>query len=70
MYKRNQAKHLLQHYMALLARKAGAQWDSDNLSEIDELVDCLIDAAKEEIKAETIAVEGVPVLPDREAYSL
>lgn len=47
---RGRAKRLMRHYMELIAKEAGIRWDSDNRSEIDELVDCLIDAAKEEMK--------------------
>lgn len=51
MNKREQAKRLMQHYMKMFAEKAGVHWDGDNTSEIDELIDALIDAAKEEIEA-------------------
>jgi hypothetical protein len=42
----------MQHYMNTLAKASGVHWDNDNISEVDELVDAIIDAAKEEIEAE------------------
>jgi hypothetical protein len=47
--KREQAKQLMRHYFRLMAELAGARWDRDNVAEIDDLTDCLIDAAKDEI---------------------
>lgn len=52
MTNRERAKRLMQHYMRQLAEKSGIHWGGDNVSEVDELVDTLIDAAKEEIEAE------------------
>lgn len=49
---REQAKVLMKHYFGLLAEKAGLRVDSDNEAELDDLVDCLIDAAKEELEKE------------------
>ena len=46
-----QAKHLLTHYFRLAAN-GGWRYDSDSTSEIEEIVDCLVRAAVEEIKAE------------------
>lgn len=50
MNKRERVKIMLIHYFRISNR--GNRWDSDNDSEINELVDLLIDAAKEEIQAE------------------
>lgn len=52
MNKRDQAKQLMQSYLRRIAESAGAHWGNDNATEIDWLVDLLIDAAKEEIEAE------------------
>lgn len=52
MNNREKAKSLLQHYFRHVWESAGLGWDGDNSSEIDELADCLIDAAKDEIKNE------------------
>jgi hypothetical protein len=47
MYKRNAAKQLLQHYFRLLAEKADLRWDSDNDNEVGDIVDLIIEAARE-----------------------
>lgn len=52
---KHQAKRLLVHYFKL----AGACTDSDNVAEIESIVDCLVDAAKTEIKAEEVNVYPV-----------
>ena len=49
--KTNRAKSLLTHYFRVASRGAW-QFDSDNASEIEEIVDLIIDAAIEEIKEE------------------
>ena len=49
---RERAKTLLKHYFDLLARKVGLSVDSDVFAELDDLVDSLIDAAKEEVREE------------------
>lgn len=46
--KANQAKSLLAHYMRLIARQAGVNWDYDNDTEIEIVVDLIIEAAAEE----------------------
>lgn len=56
--KRQVARRLAQHYFRLIAEKAGVKWDSDNVAEIGDLVDCLIDAAKDEIRAELGDIDG------------
>lgn len=60
--KREQAKVILRGYFRQIAYIVGGGWSSDNDAEIDELVDCLIDAAKEEIKQE--ATRLVTLEPD------
>lgn len=51
MEKRERAKELAQYYFARLARHAGMYWGQDNDSEIELLIDLIIDAAQEEIQA-------------------
>lgn len=51
MTKRKRAKLLMQSYIHMLMLRAGMYWDDDNVAEIDELVDCIIDAAIEEMTA-------------------
>lgn len=45
---RYRAKRLLNHYLRQNAQATGTHWDSDNDAEVDEIVDCIIDAAVEE----------------------
>ena len=44
-----QAVHLMQFYMSTLAGYAGMRWDSDNNAEVQDLVECIINAAKQEM---------------------
>ena len=46
--KANQAKSTLTHYMRLIARQAGVNWGYDNDTEIEIVVDLIIEAAAEE----------------------
>lgn len=48
MNKREQARRLLKFYLRQAYTAAGLRWDSDNDSEIDEIVDLIISAAVEE----------------------
>lgn len=50
MGNREQAKRLMVHYLMLAVKANGGQWTGDNSAEVETLVDCLIDAAKEEIE--------------------
>ena len=59
--KRAQARRLMQHYFKLVAERAGVKWDHDNVAEIGDLVDLLIDAAKEEM------MDDLPCYPSAEA---
>lgn len=45
---RTRAKRLLTHYLRMVAMAAGVLWSDDSETEIGDLVDCLIDAAREE----------------------
>jgi hypothetical protein len=51
---RNRAVKLMQHYFTLCAKQSGVRWDSDNLAEIESIVDDLIDAAVEKMKEESV----------------
>jgi len=42
------AKSLLVHYFRLLAKKSGVYWDSDNDSEVGDIVDFIISATLQE----------------------
>ena len=50
MNKREQAKRLLVHYFRMCAKESGFTWDFDNESEIESIVDLIIDAVKEELE--------------------
>lgn len=58
MNNREHAKRLMKHYFRVLANAAGARyvdgkrWNSDYDAELDTLCDCLINAAKEELREE------------------
>lgn len=54
---RSRAKRLMRHYITMLMRAQGLAVDSDITSELDELVDCMIDAAMKETKAEVQKVQ-------------
>lgn len=47
---REMAEILMGHYFELIATNAGVNWDHDNKAEIKELVNCLIEAAKDELR--------------------
>ena len=49
MSKRDQAKKLLQHYFSLSIKDG---FDGDCHSEVADIVDYIVEAAKEELKAE------------------
>ena len=50
------AVHLAQHYFRLIAQRAGVAWDSDNDSEVDLMVGCIIDAVAEELRGQLAGV--------------
>ncbi len=54
MDKRDSAKRLLIHYFKMCAKESGFTWDYDNESEISEIVDLIIDAAKDEMTSTMI----------------
>lgn len=43
-----QAKRLLIHYLGGLVRSTGQKWNSENDSEVEEIVDAIIEAAANE----------------------
>ena len=47
---RQLAIKLAQHYFEVLAKSSGINWDNDNRLEIAQLVNAIIDAAKDETK--------------------
>ena len=49
-YSKEKARQLLTFYFRLIAEQAGLKWTNDNYSEMNELIDCLIKAAREEVK--------------------
>lgn len=52
MRQKTQAVTLLRHYLDFGMTAAGNRWDSDNTSEVEELVDCIVNAAAAEMKEE------------------
>jgi hypothetical protein len=44
------AKRLFRHYFSTVWQAAGLRWDSDNVAEVDDIVDCLIAAAVAEMQ--------------------
>ena len=46
---REQAKRLLVGYFRTVFTKAGLQFDKDNVAEIEDIVDSILDAAKEPV---------------------
>lgn len=49
---RDMAEKLLGHYFELIATNSGVNWNDVNKAEIKELVNCLIEAAKDELRVE------------------
>ena len=47
--KRDKAIQVLSHYMRLAFAESGLDWDYDNESDIELIVDSIISAAREEI---------------------
>lgn len=52
MNKRQDAKRNLVWYFQLMFEQTGTRFDGDNRAEIEDIVDLIIDAAKEELKKE------------------
>ena len=52
MNKRDKAIQVLSHYMRLAFAESGLDWDFDNDSDIELIVDSIISAAREEILQE------------------
>jgi len=47
-----QAAHLLKYYLRLIACRAGVNWDSDNDAEVDAIVECILNAARQQAHEE------------------
>jgi hypothetical protein len=46
----DKAKELLRHYFRVVAKEAGVNWDSDNNSEVADIVDYIMQAVDARIK--------------------
>lgn len=46
------ARRLAKHYFGLLGSECGVHWTADNDTEVEELVDAIIDAAAEQVQVE------------------
>ena len=57
--KRAEAKRYMTHYFRKMAEASGMHWDSDNETEIENLVDLMVDAAKEEMTDTDCYIEHV-----------
>lgn len=51
---RGAATHLLKHYFRLVAERAGVQWDSDNDTEVEAIVDGILTAARQEFSRDSL----------------
>ena len=49
---RIRTKRLLNHYFSVAFKAAGARWDNDNVAEVECMVDDLIQAAVDQMKAD------------------
>ena len=49
-YNTDKAKELLQHYFRVVAEEAGVNWDSDNNSEVADIIDYILAAVDAKIK--------------------
>ena len=45
-----EAKHLLNHYIANVWEKAGLKWDADNSVEVDCIIDAISEGVEEQIR--------------------
>ncbi len=52
---RERAKDVLNHYIQMIMTKQGLMTDSDTTSEIDSIVDDIVQAAAEEAKVRIVA---------------
>jgi hypothetical protein len=52
MSHRDTAKRLLKHYLSMIFSATGNSFDSDNYAEIDDIVDHLLEAVKDELRLE------------------
>lgn len=70
MNNREHAKRLMRNYFRALADAAGMRWDGDYDAELGLLCDCLIDAAKQELREEMQAVTEQVASHERTLRSL
>lgn len=54
---RERAKRLLRHYLTMALESSGRRIDGDVHTEIGDIVDYIVDAAVEAVKAELTAAE-------------
>lgn len=54
---RNDAKSMLVHYMGKAWERAGLKWDSDNISEVEGIVDSIAEVVKDEVHDEFLAAD-------------
>lgn len=52
MNAQERAADLLVHYFRIAFQEAGAGWDSDNASEVSEIVDLIGDMVRDEVHAQ------------------
>ena len=50
MNHKDRAKRLLMNYFTVLGSKLGIVWEYENIAEIEEIIDSIIAAAKQEIR--------------------
>lgn len=50
MSAQDRASDLLIHYFSVAFEAAGARWDSDNSSEVEEIVEAIADLVRDEIR--------------------
>jgi hypothetical protein len=54
---RPDAKDMLTHYIAEAWKRAGLKWDSDNIAEVESIVDSIAEAVKDEMHDEAAQEE-------------
>jgi hypothetical protein len=58
---RERAKTLLRHYIGYAFELGGERLDAASYAELEEIVDCIVDVVKEEIKKESTSSAKVPI---------
>ena len=62
-----QAVHLMQFYMQQVYEATGLRWDSDNDAEVQSMVECIVNAAKQDA-VEAPVIPDMPDMPDAVGY--